>query len=70
MSGCRWVWICWLPFFPFKIVILLMFVTPYFPKVAVISSAVGKANFLLLITPLEVFSLSCGYALNLVLWKL
>ena len=40
-----------------------------FPRAANIS-AVANANSLLLITPLEVFSFSCGYALNLVLWKL
>ena len=47
-----------------------MFVTPCFPRAADISSAVVNANSLLLITSLEVLSLSCGYALHLVLWKL
>ena len=41
----------------------------HFPHTAVISE-IAKANSLLLITPLEVFSLSWGYALHLVVWKL
>ena len=36
----------------------------------VISSVIAKGNFLLLITPLDVFSLSCGYALHLAVWKI
>ena len=36
----------------------------------VISSAIAKANFLLLITPFDVFRLSCGYVLHLVVWKI
>ena len=47
-----------------------MFVTPCFLSVPVISSSVAMANSLFLITPLGVFSLSCGYTLHLVLWKL
>ena len=50
--------------------ILLMFVTLCFPWAVDISSAVTKANTLLLITPLKVFSLLCRYALLLVVWKL
>ena len=61
------VWIC---SSPFLMDILLMFVTPCFPRDDVISSAVAKINPLLLITPLGVFSRSCGYALHLVVWKL
>ena len=37
-----------------------MFVTPCFLSAAVMSSAIVKANSLLLITPLDVYSLSCG----------
>ena len=33
-------------------------------------SAVAKGNFLFLISPLDVFSLLCGYALHLALWKI
>ena len=36
----------------------------------VISSAISKGNFLLLITPFNVFGLSCGYALHLAMWKI
>ena len=46
--------------------VILMFVTPCFPRTAVISSAVTKANFLLLITSLEVFNRLRQYALHLV----
>ena len=42
-----------------------MFVTPCFSRADAISS-VANANSLLLITPLEVLSFSCGYALHLV----
>ena len=52
-------------FLPFLIVILLMFVTQCFPRAADISSAGTKANSILLITSLEVFSFSCAYALHL-----
>ena len=45
-----------------------MFVTSCFPRAAIISSA--AANSLLLITPLDVFSLSCMYAQHLVVRKL
>ena len=47
-----------------------MFDIPCFPSTIVISSAIAKGNFLLLITPLDVFSLSCGYALHLAVWKI
>ena len=40
---------------------------PCFPRAAVIYSSVAMANSLLLITPLEVFSFSWGYAL--VIWN-
>ena len=46
-----------------------MFVAP-FSKAAVSASAEDKTNALYLITPLEVFSLSGRYALQLVVWKL
>ena len=46
-----------------------MFDTPCFPSTIVIS-AIAKGNFLLLITPLDVFSLLCGYALHLEVWKI
>ena len=36
----------------------------------VISSAIAKGNFQRLITPLDVLSLSCGYALDLAVWKI
>ena len=36
----------------------------------VISSAIAKGNFLLLITPLDVISLLCGYALHFAVWKI
>ena len=55
---------------PFLIVILLMSIKPCFPRDAVISSVVASASSLMLITPLEVFSLSWGYALHLVVWEL
>ena len=45
-------------------VILLMLFTPCFPRAADISSAVAKANSLHLITTLEEFCLSWGYALD------
>ena len=63
-------------FLPFLMDILLMFITPCFPSAAAISSAVVKANFLLLITPLDMVSFSCVcvcvcvYALYLVVWKI
>ena len=47
-----------------------MFVTPRLPSTTVISSATAKGNFLLMITPLDVFSLSCGYALHLTVSKI
>ena len=43
-----------------------MFVTPCFPRADVIWSSVANANSLLLITPLEVLSFSCGYTQHLV----
>ena len=42
-----------------------MFVTPCFLSATVLSSAIAKGNFLHLITPLDVFSILCGYALYL-----
>ena len=48
----------------------LMFVAPCFPGTAVISFVVAYVSSSLLITPLEEFSLSWGYALHLVVWKL
>ena len=53
-------------FFTFLMEILFIFVTPCFPRADAISSSVANANSLLLITPLEVLSFSCGYALHLV----
>ena len=41
-----------------------------FSKVGAIPSSVANANSILLITPWEVFSLSCGYALHYLVWKL
>ena len=49
--------------------ILFIFVTPCFPMADAISTSVANANSLLLITPLEVLSFSCEYALHLVEWK-
>ena len=49
--------------------ILLIFVTPCFSRADAISSSVVNANSLLLITPLEVVSCSCGYALHFVVWN-
>ena len=49
--------------------ILFIFVTPCFPRANAISYSVANANSLLLITPLEVLSFSCGYALHLVVWN-
>ena len=40
-----------------------------FHGVNAISSSVANANSLLLITPLEVLSFSCGYALHFVVWE-
>ena len=50
---------------PTFLMIFLMFITHCFPR-----AAVTKANSQLLITPLEAFSLSWGYALHLIVWKL
>ena len=50
--------------FTFLMEILFIFVTPCFPRVDAISFSV--ANYLLLITPLEMLSFSCWYALRLV----
>ena len=60
--------LAWICFPPFLMVILLMFVMPCLA--AVISPTVAKANSLLLTTPLEVFNLSWGYDLHLIMWKL
>ena len=49
--------------------ILLIFVTPCFPKADAISSSVANANSLLLITPLEVVSFLCGYAMHFFVWN-
>ena len=49
--------------------ILLIFVTPYFPRADAILSFVANANYLLLITPLEELSFSWGYALHFVVRK-
>ena len=49
--------------------ILFIFVTPCFLRADAILSSVANANSLLLITPLEVLSFPCGYALHLVVWN-
>ena len=59
----------WIRSSPFLMDILFIFVTPCFPRADAISSSVANANSLLLITPLEVLSFSCGYALHLVVWN-
>ena len=59
----------WIRSSPFLTDILFIFVTPYFPRADAISSSVTKANSLLLITPLEVLSFSCRYALHLFVWN-
>ena len=59
----------WIRSSPFLMGILLMIVTFYFRRAADISF-VADANSLLRITPLKVLSLSCRYALHLVLGKL
>ena len=50
----------WIRSSPFRMEILLIFVTPFFPRADAISSSVANANSLLLITPLEVLSFSRG----------
>ena len=56
----------WIRSSPFLMDILFIFITPYFPRADAISSSVANANSLLPITPLEVLSFSCRYALHLV----
>ena len=67
MLGCK----CWFGFVLhlFKWLFSLYLLAPCFPRADAISSSVANANSLLLITPLEVFSFSCGYALHLVVWN-
>ena len=59
----------WIRCSPLLMEILFILVTPCFPRADAISSSVANANSLLLITPLEVLSFSCGYALHLVIWN-
>ena len=60
------VWICSLSFL---IVIPLLFITFCSPGAAVISSTIAKTISLLLTTSNNMYNLSWGYALHLVMWK-
>ena len=58
----------WIPWSPFLMEILFIFVTPCFPRSDTILSPEANANSLLRIAPLEMLSFSCGYALHFVVW--
>ena len=59
----------WISSPTFLIEILLMFVSPCFPRDAVISFSEAKTNSLLLTTLLTVINLLCGCVQHLPMWK-